>query len=64
MKHAFDTACNELRKLFPDKILVRPRKTEKGTEFAVSAMANPFNLAEESKFQLSIIAEQGLEPRT
>ena len=55
---------NELRKLFLDKILVKPEKIEKGTKFTVSSMANPFNLVRESDLQLSIIAEQGLEPRT
>ncbi len=55
---------NELRRLFPDRLRVGTRQKQGSTEVTVSGGLNPFALTLPHDQYLSIIAVQGLEPRT
>jgi hypothetical protein len=44
---------NELRKLFPDKLVASAKEVREGVLFAIRGAANPFNLLADSPLQLS-----------
>ncbi len=55
---------NELMNLFPDHIKVTPYKAGNRVGFTLYGEAKPFNLVFPEKVSKSLIAVQGLEPRT
>lgn len=53
-----------LQELFPEKLKVKPHKTDQGVSFEISGPARPLATVGTANLQKRIIAVQGLEPRS